>query len=191
MSNYTHLSMSDRRRFSVFLEMGLSITEMAKRLSKHRSSLYRELERNKEQEGYSAGIAQLKAEERAKEKRRSKIEKDGYLQDYIVRSLKKGWSPEQISGRMKLHKLTIYVCPETIYQFIYRSKNKELYHCLPYKKSKRQKRYSRQKNPCRFGKIRLITERSEDIKTRKRFGHWERDTIQFKGTKEKVVTALV
>jgi IS30 family transposase len=55
-----------------------------------------------------------------------------------VRSLKKGWSPEQISGRMKYHKLTIYACPETIYQFVYRSKNKELYHCLPYKKSKRK-----------------------------------------------------
>jgi IS30 family transposase len=191
MGNYTHLSMSDRRRFSVLLEMDLSITEIAKRLSKHRSTLYRELERNKELEGYSAGIAQLKKEERVKQKRRSKIEKDGYLRDYLVRSLKKGWSPEQISGRMKFHKLTIYVCPETIYQFVYQSKNKELYHCLPYKKPKRQRRYTRQKSPCRYGKIRLITQRPEDIATRKRFGHWEGDTIQFKGAREKVVTTLV
>ena len=62
MGNYTHLSVSDRRRFSVLLEMNLSITEIAKRLSKHRSTLYRELERNKELEGYSTGIAQLKVE---------------------------------------------------------------------------------------------------------------------------------
>jgi IS30 family transposase len=86
-----------------------ALTEIAKRLPKHRTTLYRELERNKEIEGYSAGIAQLKTEERAKQKRLGKIEKDGYLRDYIVRSLKKGWSPEQISGRMKFHKLTIYV----------------------------------------------------------------------------------
>ncbi len=71
MGNYTHLSVSDRRRFSVLLEMNLSITEIAKRLCKHRSTLYRELERNKELEEYSAGIAQLKTEERAKQKRRS------------------------------------------------------------------------------------------------------------------------
>jgi IS30 family transposase len=191
MGNYTHLSVSDRRRFSVLLEMDLSITEIAKRLSKHRSTLYRELERNKEPEGYSGGIAQLKTEERAKQKRLGKIEKDGYLRDYIVRSLKKGWSPEQISGRMKFHKLTIYACSETIYQFIYQSKNKELYRCLAYKKPKRQRRYARQKSPCRYGKIRLITQRPEDIATRKRFGHWEGDTIQFKGAREKVVTTLV
>jgi IS30 family transposase len=92
---------------------------------------------------------------------------------------------------MKYHKLSFYVCHETIYQFVYQSKNKELYHCLPYKKPKRQKRFSRQKSPCRYGKIRLITERPEDIATRKRFGHWEGDTIQFKGNKEKVVTTLV
>jgi IS30 family transposase len=171
--------------------MGLSISAIAKRLSKHRSTLYRELNRNREDEGYLPKTAQLKTEERAKQKRPGKLEKDGYLRDYVVRSLQKGWSPEQVSGRMKFHKLTIYVCHETIYQFVYRSKNKELYHCLPYKKSKREKRYIRQKSPCRYGKMRLITQRPQDISTRKRFGHWEGDTIQFKGTKEKVVTTLV
>lgn len=191
MGNYKHLSVSDRRRFYIYLEMGLPITEIAKRLSKHRSTLYRELNRNGEPEGYLPKAAQLKAEERAKQKCPSKISKDGILRDYVVRSLKKGWSPEQISGRMKYHKLSFYVCHETIYQFVYRSINKELYHCLPYKKPKRQTRYSRQKSPCRYGKIRLITERPDDITTRKRFGHWEGDTIQFKGIKEKVVTTLV
>lgn len=77
-----------------------------------------ELGRNKEPEGYLPGTAQLKTDERAKQKRPNKIAKEGYLRDYVVRSLKKGWSPEQISGRMKYHKLTIYVCPETIYQFV-------------------------------------------------------------------------
>lgn len=191
MGKYTHLSMSDRRRFFTFLEMGLSISEIAKRLSKHRSTLYRELNRNSEEEKYLPKAAQLKTEERASQKRISKIEKDGYLKDYVTKGLQKGWSPEQISGRMKFHKLTIYVCPETIYQFVYRSKNKDLYYCLPYKKPKRQKRFTRQKSPCRYGKIRLITQRPEDISTRKRFGHWEGDTIEFKGTKEKVVTTLV
>lgn len=191
MGNYTHLSISDRRRFYTFLEMKLSIAEIAKRLSKHRSTLYRELNRNHEPEGYFPKMAQLKTEERTKRKRPSKLHKDGVLRDYVVRSLQKGWSPEQISGRMKCHKLSFYVCHETIYQFVYQSKNKELYHCLPYKKPKRLKRYSRPKSFCRYGEIRLITERPEDIVTRKRFGHWEGDTIQFKGTKEKVVTTLV
>ena len=191
MGNYTHLSISDRRRFYTFIEMGLPISEIAKKLSKHRSTLYRELNRNSNPEGYFSKAAQLKTYHRAKQKCPSKLQTDGVLRDYVVRSLKKGWSPEQISGRMKYHNLSFYVCHESIYQFVYQSKNKELYHCLPYKKPKRQKRYSRQKSPCRYGKIRLITERPEDIATRKRFGHWEGDTIQFKGAKEKVVTTLV
>jgi IS30 family transposase len=92
---------------------------------------------------------------------------------------------------MKYQKLTFYACPETIYQFIYKSKNKDLYSCLAYKKPKRQKRFARKKQVCRYGKIRLITQRPEDVTTRKRFGHWEGDTIEFRGTKEKVVTTLV
>ncbi len=79
----------------------------------------------------------------------------------------------------------------TLYQFIYKSKNRTLYYYLPYKKPKRSKRYSRKKQSCKFGEIRLISQRPEDIATRKRFGHWEGDTIQFKGVKDKVVTALV
>jgi IS30 family transposase len=36
----------------------------------------------------------------------------------VFEVLKKGWSPEQISGRMEYQKLTIYICPETIYQYV-------------------------------------------------------------------------
>lgn len=191
MEHYTHLSMTDRRRLCTFLEMGLPITEIAKRLSKHRSTIHREIKRNSESEIYLPKCAQLKAEERAIQKKVNKINSNGILRDYVVSSLKKGWSPEQIAGRMKLNKLTFYACHETIYQFIYRAGEKNLFHCLTYKKPKRQMRYRRQKSPCRYGKIRLITQRPAEISLRKRFGHWEGDTIEFKGTKEKVVTTLV
>lgn len=63
MGKYTHLSISDRRRFFTLLEMKISITEIAKRLSKHRSTLYREINRNSEPEGYLPKAAQLKTEE--------------------------------------------------------------------------------------------------------------------------------
>jgi IS30 family transposase len=92
---------------------------------------------------------------------------------------------------MKHQKLTIYVCPETIYQYVYKSKDKALYHCLPYKPPKRHKRYGRKKRLCRYGGMRLITQRPADISLRDRFGHWEGDTIQFMGERKKVVTTLV
>jgi transposase, IS30 family len=191
VGDYTHLSLTERRRLSVFLEMKLSIVEIAKRLDRNRSTVYRELSRNKEPESYSVRIAQEKIKERNQARRPIKLEANGVLRDYVTKSLKKGWSPEQISGRMKYQNLSFYVCPEAIYQFIYRSKNKELFHCLHYKKPHRQPRYGRQKQSCRYGDIRLITQRPTEIGTRKRFGHWEGDTIQFSEAREQVVTTLV
>lgn len=191
MGDYTHLSITDRRRLSVFMEMGFSITEIAKKLCRSRSTLYRELNRNKESEGYSAGMAQLKTQDRIKQARSRKLKTNSALHEYVVRGLKKGWSPEQISGRMRFQKIKYYACPETIYQYIYSEKHQKLYQYLTYKKHKRRKRYSRKEQQCRYGEIRLITQRPDHIATRKRFGHWEGDTIAFSGTKEKVVTTLV
>ena len=57
MGKYTHLSITDRRRLHIFLEMKLSITEISKRLSRHRSTIYREIERNQVEDAYSHGIA--------------------------------------------------------------------------------------------------------------------------------------
>ncbi|WP_019216554.1 IS30 family transposase [Legionella tunisiensis] len=191
MSNYTHLSMNERQRLSTYLEMGYSIKTISQKLSRHRSTVYREVNRNKDFGKYLPGVAHEKANSRAFNGRMSKLNRNGYLRDYVVRAVKKGWSPEQISGRMKYQKLTIYVCPETIYQYVYKSKDKELYHCLPYKQPKRRKRYARKKHQCRFGDMRLITERPVDINLRTRFGHWEGDTVQFTGNKKQVVTTLV
>lgn len=101
MSHYTHLSMKDRQRFCTYLQMGLSMKEISLRLDRHR----RELNRNREYGLYLPSVACEKASARAHHGRRSKLQKDGYLRDYVVRSLKKGWSPEQISGRMKYQKL--------------------------------------------------------------------------------------
>nr|WP_240489594.1 IS30 family transposase [Legionella parisiensis] len=103
--------MNDRQpRLYTYLDMGLSIRSISKKLLRHPSTLYREVNRNKEHHVYLPGIAHQYAVSRASNGRRSKLEKDGYLRDYVCRSLKKGWSPEQISGRMKYQKLTIYVC---------------------------------------------------------------------------------
>ena len=188
MNNYRQLSLNERQSLYMYLEMGLSIKAISQKLSRYRLTIYREINRNKEPGKYLPGVANQKAISRAYNGRISKIHRDRYLRDYVVKALKKGCSPEQISGRMKYQKLTIYVCPETIYQYVYKSRNQELYHCLPYKQSSRFKRYARKKQQCRFGgNIRLIA----DINKITRFGHWEGDTIQFTGNKKNVVTTLV
>ena len=192
MGKYTQLSVTERRRLYIYLEMGLSMAEIAKKLSRHKSSLYRELNRNKEPEGYFPAVAHEKKNTRLKQKYLRKIEEDGLLRDYVIQGLKKGWSPEQISGRMKYKKFSFYACPETIYQFIYTSTSEGLYDYLTYKKPKRRKHFKRKHRACRYGGwLRLITHRPSYIGTRKHFGHWEGDTIAFSCAKEKAVTTLV
>lgn len=191
MSHYTHLTKNERQRFYIYLEMGLSIKAISTKLSRHRSTLYRELNRNKEIETYLPGVAHDKALSRASYGRRSKLEKEGYLRDYVIKGLKKGWSPEQISGRMKHQKLTISISPESIYRYVYQSGDKSLYYCLPYKQPKRRRRYARKKQQCRYGDMRLITQRPTEVDARARFGHWEGDTIEFAGNKKKGITTLV
>lgn len=191
MGHYTHLSLSERRQLYVFLEMGLSISTIAQRLSRNRSTLYRELKRNLISTDYLPGLAHEKAAQRVRRNRHSKLQKNPFLYDYVIRHLKEGWSPEQISGRMKMENKKYYACHETIYQYIYRKGNKGLYQYLNYKKPKRRRQYARKQQKCRFGDIRLITQRPYEVSLRSHYGHWEGDTIQFRGTKKITVTTLL
>ena len=140
MGKYTQLSITDRRRFYVFLEMGLPMSEIAQKLSRNRSTLYRELHRNREVEKYLPGLAQEKTELRRRRLR--KLEKDPALHEYVIRGLKKGWSPEQIAGRMKYQKITYYACHETIYQHVLNNKHYNLRKYLRHGGKKYNKRGS-------------------------------------------------
>jgi transposase-like protein len=106
MKEYKHLSIRERQRFYAFLDMGLSITEIARKISRNRSTLYREIKRNQDQGRYLPVVAHKKAQQRISYGRSSKIASHKALHEYILRGLKKGWSPEQISGRMKVKRLS-------------------------------------------------------------------------------------
>lgn len=167
------------------------MSAIAKRLNRHRSTLYRELERNQSQKIYLPVKAYEKAENRRKQEPVCKLQETPVLYDYMLGHLKKGWSPEQIAGRMKQENFIYRVCHETIYRYIYRKQNKDLYHCLAYKKPRRAKRFARKKQLCRFHPLRLITLRPPEIEARTTWSHWEGDSIEFQGTKRKAVTTLV
>lgn len=68
MTDYTHLSMRERCHLATFMEMGLSMSAIAKRLGQHRSTLYRELARNPTQGHYRPGRAHHQADKRCPRK---------------------------------------------------------------------------------------------------------------------------
>jgi IS30 family transposase len=171
--------------------MKLDIGAIAKRMGRHRSTIYRELGRNTYYGCYMPAIA----DEQAKRRHPApvnKLEENQALNKFVVEGLAKCWSPEQISGRMKKDKEEFYACPESIYRYIYRNKDSGLYKLLPSKKSKRKSRSGRTRHEKRLHIIsRNICYRSEEVELRNQIGHWEGDTIRFQKNQRTCVTTLV
>jgi len=190
MKVYRHISKKERRRIYELQLSGTPISKIAEILSRPKSTIYRELKRNRAGKLYLPDTAMKLYKSRYKG-RVKKIKSEGGLYYYIYNKLKKGWSPEQISGRMKREGKKYYVCHETIYRYIYKEhKGKEWYKYLLRAKPRRGKRYGRKVGSGKYLFIRKIDERPAHINHREQFGHWEGDTIGF-SDKYRNVTTLV
>ena len=96
------------------------------------------------------------------------------------------WSPEQISGRLKLEievesrAETDYLVPETIYKFIYNSdfgRQQKLYEYLRRGKKRRTVKYGRKSQKEIIKNRVFIDLRPEEVNLRNTVGHWEGDSI--------------
>ena len=135
---FSHLSLSERRKIERWRQTKLSPDEMARRLGRHRSTIFRELRRNHFHDseipklsGYWCVVAQSYSDGRRTRQR--KLVRDPGLRDQVERCLRSGWTPEQIAGRMRYENAPRRVCQETIYQHIYSEDGRrgELWRHLP------------------------------------------------------------
>ena len=157
---------------------------MAKRLGRSHTTIIRELRRNRSLvSGYYVAIsAQQHSEQRSRLSRRRHPLKSPETYAYILERLLWGWSPEQISGRLKLENSHSVICPETIYRFVYSEKNteKKLWEYLPRKQKGRQEQNGRSVQSVRIPQRVSIHDRPDIIDKRIQFGHWEGDTVEGK-----------
>lgn len=164
------------------LQREVSISEIAKELGFNKSTIYREIRRNKDQE-YDPMSADLKAQERFQRCRRShKI--SGTLEDIIQYYLFDGWSPDQITGRLEQEGYGISVSRQTIYNFIY-DVREDLEPLLRRYAKRGAGRFLQRKNVEKF-KLH-ISLRSPVINKRLRVGDFERDCMRFSKTKQEVL----
>ena len=175
---YRHITSEQRNELSVLLRANVKKKKIAKLLNKNRTTIWREMKRNKINDKYYAGKAKrLVKKKRIKANSRfKKIENDKELRKYIIRKLKRYWSPEQISGRLKANNKQIG--KDSIYKFIY-NQRKDLVRYLRCQKGKYRRRYGtriREKERERLKKRRIDT-RPVIVETRGRIGDWEGDTI--------------
>ena len=101
------------------------------------------------------------------------------------------WSPEMISGRMKLENHSTKISHEALYQYIYsyQGQKQKLYQHLMLARPKRQLKYSRRKRI--VPDIYKIANRPKSINNRSEFGHFEGDLTFFKGSKSGNLSVLV
>lgn len=133
----THRKLTEAERMLLgqWLKQGIAKKEIARRLGRDIKTIRRELTRNKtrvavgkdREEIYEPVHAHAVAMERKQHAWMSKQPlKNKNIYSYVLEHLKDGWSPEQISGRLKevdhRGEKDWQICMETIYQFVYKPK---------------------------------------------------------------------
>lgn len=170
------------------MRIGMTMSEIAKEIKVDKSTVSREIRRNSTPYRYNPSRAIRFARERHENKRKCRI--DGAVWARVESLLLQEWSPEQISGRLKLEGFGS-VSHETIYLWVYRDKEKggELYKHL-----RRQHRYRKRINKyCKRGfkePRRPISERPPVVAERSRIGDWEADTIIGAGRRQAIVSLV-
>jgi len=175
MGFYQQLTLEQRYGIYSLFKTGHNQTEIATVIGVHKSTISRELCRNHGERGYRYKQAHCKAVDRRKDKVPLRIDRKTWAM--IEALICEDWSPEQISGWMKLE-MNISVSHEWIYQHILQDKQSggNLYRRLRCRK-KKKKRYG---SNDRRGEIRnkvSIEERPAIVETKERIGDWEADTI--------------
>lgn len=192
---HSKLSALEREKIAVSLAQGISKREIARLLGRSDSTIREEVKRNRWKDGYVAVHAQAETVKRVARARKRHPLKNKSVYKYVRKKLHKGWSPEQISGRLKLKhpgNRYWYIHHETIYRYIYDSANqeKELWEYLPRKQKKRKKKGGRKVHRSRIPDRVSIHERPVEIGAREVFGNWKGDSIEGKAHKGGIHTQV-
>jgi len=168
-----HLTLADRRYLQRLVGAKKSKSEIARLMNRHRSTIYRELDRNCDPLGYHSERANWLAQRRRRRCHRPQKLRDLDLRLYVNDRLREAWSPDQIAGRMRLEfprKPQWRVSAQTIYTWIKRSGGRQ----------GRWLRLANRKpvNAEKFPGYVSIRGRPAVINARRRYGDWEGDTLQ-------------
>lgn len=176
------LTAADRGAIEVLLRKHFTPKEVASEIGKDKSTVCREIKNRSTPNGYFAKSAQLHYESKRKLSCKPLKIDTWSLRGYIESSLRKGWSPEQIIGRMRYENNPVKLCKETIYRFIYLSKygrDQKLYQYLRFGRKRRKHHNGRSVHCEKIANKVSIHERPDIVNERVEFGHWEGDSVVY------------
>ena len=185
---FTHLTEIERGQIAAYIDEGLSLREIGRRMERNVSTISRELERGKVQQidtfrkpytkYFPDAGARVYEDNRLNCGAHSTVMEAWEFIEFAEKKIKEeNWSPDAVVGYAKKNELFKYV-PSTkaLYNWIDEGKLKVINLDLPLKlcRSSKKKRNAR-KHKKVLGMS--IEERPEFIETREEFGHWEIDTV--------------
>jgi IS30 family transposase len=182
---------SDRAVLAQLLALHISKKEIAARLKKNRSSIYRELARNSGPLGYIAIEAQQRAEVRRWLPRRAAKLRDPRVQEYVGERLELCWSPDQIAGRSRREfggDDRRQLSRQTIYNWIAGQRPERRDHWRQFLRFGRPRR--KRPDHGRLPGAAPIDGRPRVVDLRRRFGDWEGDTIVSRGRRGGLVSLV-
>jgi len=194
-----YLSLLERELLADLVRQGLSMRQIASQMQRSPSTISRELKRNTAwSRGYLPHTARRRSAARRRRPHREKLLANEELRGAIAAMLVEDWLPEQISQRLPAlfpHEETRRVCPETIYQAVYRKIHPDLHRdCVKHLRRRRLKCKHRQladRRRARFVEQMVsIHHRPLDVAQRNVAGHWEGDLVVGAGNRSAVITLV-
>lgn len=189
---YKHLTERDRYRLEGYLESGLTVKQVAKKLNSHISTIYREINRGQvkriktdltEYGVYRANTAHADYERKVTHRAHPlKIEKYKDLENYIREKIcEDKYSPDVVIGRINrdAQEFKGLICTKTLYNYIDRGVFEGITNYSLWEIRKRHKHKYRQVSRISLKNkgSRSIEERPEAVNNRLEYGHWEGDSI--------------
>lgn len=189
--SHSQLSKEERLKLEAYRDAGCTQEQVAGKLGRNKSTIFREIERNSDPETgrYDARRAHTHSKRR-RYKPPKKLETDRVLQQHVVDQLLEHDSPEEIAGRLEEERGEKIIHFDTIYWWIYQERRD----LIPFLRQGKKRRWRRKhgtrlrEKQRELAKKRWIHERPEIIEQRTRIGDWEGDTILGSEKTERIAT---
>lgn len=180
------LSVEERMEIQIGIELGETNAAIGRRVGRPRGTVGREITLNGGRDRYRAFRAQERADQSARRPKDRWFVQRPWLWAEVLEALREGWSPEQITGRLRRdhpNDPQWWVSPEAIYQALYVQARgelrKELAACLRTGRVRRRPHgaVGRRSAGARITGMVNISERPAEVADRAVPGHWEGDLI--------------
>ena len=184
-----YITETERYKIETMLQDGIKPKEIARRIGKHYTTIYREIKRGtvvlldtnlREYSKYCADVSQRKQEENSHNKGiELKIGNDYKTMNYMESLIKKcRYSAYAVSIELKKQNELTALCPQTIYNYI----NNGVFlnvdrNDFIYNKTKKKEEITSRRPSLKMLGAKTIEDRPKEINKRDSFGHWELDTV--------------